>query len=392
MSAVLDAMIALRKTKADELDKLVTSATAEGRTLSADEAEQFDRRSAELKDLDARAQSLAEDEQRARDLEAHLHTDARNGGRAPEAVTGDRSPEFEQFLRQARVGDHYDLQGKVDQRAVVQGTSKPNAVYSQLWEFAIQASEILSAGVTLVETANGNTIPMPVVSAHAQAASSTGFGALLPESNPSFGTVDLGATKYAYFTDVPNELFQDEAFDLEGYITRAAGRELGRVVGAVATSAALAGFTTTGATIATGSLGTSAFSNALIDLYYSVLPTYRNAGAWLASDPAQALLRKTVDGSGQYVWSDALTVGQPATVLGRAIYTGVGLPAPTGTATPVLFGDFSALAVRIAGGLRVERSDQVGFKNDVTTFRVAVRTGAVVLDPNAVKGLKLTAS
>lgn len=391
MSSVIDAMVDLRKVRQGELDNLVAKATAEGRSLNESEATEFERRATELGDLDKRISSLAEGEQRARDLEASYHTDARNGGRAPE--TAPESREFERFLREARVGDSYDLNGKVapEERAAMTGTGKPSGVYNQLWEYAIQASEILSAGVTLVETANGNTIPMPVVSAHAQA-SSAAAAATLPESNASLGTVDLGATKYAYFTDVPNELFQDEVFDLEGYITRAAGRELGRIVGAVATSAAVAGFTTTGATIATASLGTSAFSNALIDLYYSVLPTYRNSGAWLASDPAQALLRKTVDGSGRYVWSDALNVGQPATVLGRPIYTGVGLPAATGTNKPIQFGDFSALAVRIAGGLRVERSDQVGFKNDVTTFRVAVRTAAVVLDPNAVKVLALTAT
>ena len=47
------------------------------------------------------------------------------------------------------------------------------------------------------------------------------------------------------------------------------------------------------------------------------------------------------------------------------------------------FGD--ALKVRVAGGVRFERSDQYAFGNDQVAFRAVVRCGAVTVDPNAVK-------
>ena len=56
----------------------------------------------------------------------------------------------------------------------------------------------------------------------------------------------------------------------------------------------------------------------------------------------------------------------------------------------VYFGDWSALKVRIAGGLRFERSNDYAFGNDQVAFRAVVRSGAVVVDPNAVKYLVLT--
>jgi HK97 family phage major capsid protein len=45
----------------------------------------------------------------------------------------------------------------------------------------------------------------------------------------------------------------------------------------------------------------------------------------------------------------------------------------------------AALKIRIAGGIRFERSDQYGFANDQVAFRAVVRCGAVTVDPNAVK-------
>jgi predicted Zn-dependent protease len=45
----------------------------------------------------------------------------------------------------------------------------------------------------------------------------------------------------------------------------------------------------------------------------------------------------------------------------------------------------SALKVRIAGGIRFERSNEYAFGNDQVAFRALVRTGAVTVDPNAVK-------
>jgi hypothetical protein len=45
----------------------------------------------------------------------------------------------------------------------------------------------------------------------------------------------------------------------------------------------------------------------------------------------------------------------------------------------------SALKVRIAVGIRVERSSEYAFGNDQVAFRALIRTGAVTVDPNAVK-------
>lgn len=46
-------------------------------------------------------------------------------------------------------------------------------------------------------------------------------------SDAALTVVDLSVAKKGYITLVPSELLQDATFDLEGYLARAAGRELG---------------------------------------------------------------------------------------------------------------------------------------------------------------------
>jgi HK97 family phage major capsid protein len=121
---------------------------------------------------------------------------------------------------------------------------------------------------------------------------------------------------------------------------------------------------------------------------------YRGSAAWTMNDPTVALVRKVKDGSGQYVWERSLVPGNPITIDNKPLYVGTGFDATYVTAGKkiVYFGDWSALKVRIAGGLRFERNDSYAFGNDQVAFRAIVRSGAVAIDVNAVKFLVTTAS
>ena len=68
------------------------------------------------------------------------------------------------------------------------------------------------------------------------------------------------------------------------------------------------------------------------------------------------------------------------------------MPAVGLNAKSVLFGDWSSLVVRIAGGFRFERSDEFAFDADMTTFRALTRHGTVSVDANALKSFVHAAS
>ena len=130
----------------------------------------------------------------------------------------------------------------------------------------------------------------------------------------------------------------------------------------------------------------------LVDLFHSVLPDYRSGAAWVMADPTAAMVRKLKTSTGEPVWQSALVAGDPDLILGKPVYIDSNLPSPAISAKTIYFGDWSALKVRIAGGLRFERSNEYHFGNDQIAFRALVRTGAVALDPNAVKFLAHAAS
>ncbi|WP_125777188.1 phage major capsid protein [Antribacter gilvus] len=403
MTSIADTLMERRAALITKAQEIATKGVTEGRDLSVEEQTDFDQMIAEAETLAKRASAIAEGEQRGRELEESFRSVT---GRDPQKASEGKSSEFETWARNARVGDGYDIapvrgaearairnRGAETRDMSATGGVGPNGVYGQLWEYAVSTTQLLQAGVDIINTADGNTLPMPRATAHAatDGAAVAAHGAIV-ESDSTIDTVNLSVAKYGFLTDVPTELVQDVTFDLEGYIARNAGRALGRRISQVAAAAAIAGFTTAGVT---GPVGTSTTlgsqttagqgSDLLVDLFHSVLNDYRNGAAWVMGDPTAAMIRKLKTSTGELVWQPALTAGDPDLVLGKPVYIDSFFATPAANAKSIFFGDWSALKVRIAGGLRFERSAEYHFGNDQVTFRALVRTGAVAIDPNAVK-------
>lgn len=408
MSTIIDALTQRREGLVTQATAIAQRGVTESRDLTVEEQTEFDRMFSEAQALEGRIKSIVEGEQNAADLEASFQ---RNN---PEVRGSQPQTDgaFGKWAREARNGDQFDVErtpgaeqravdlrgrGEVRDMSATGGIGK-QSVYSQLWEYAVAGSQILQSGVTIINTADGNTIPMPRVTVHATGASAAA-GANITASDATIDTVDLSVIKRGYITYVPSELLQDATFDIEGYLSRAAGRELGRIIGTVASAAAIAGFTASGAVgptgTASGTLGAQATAgqgaDLLVTLFHSVLPEYRSTASWIFSDTVAALLRRLKDSTGQYIWQNSLVDGDPDRILGKPVFIDSNLPSWTGvqatdSATkPIYFGDLSSLTVRIAGGLRFERSNDVAFAKDAVAFRALVRTGAAVLDANAAK-------
>lgn len=412
MSSTAQPLLERRTKLISDAQALAKRGVEENRDLTVEEQASFEGMLAEAGKLAERAQAIIEGEQRANELNNSFRQVTGHEKREDPANTVEGA--FGKWAREARIGDVFDVNavngaekralqrvvGGVESRAggesramSASGGVGPDGVYGQLWEYAIATSQILQAGADVINTTDGNPLPFPVVTSHAQTSDTTvNANAALPNSDATLSTVNLTVAKYAYLTLVPTELVQDTTFDLEGYISRAGGRELGRRIGKVASAAAVAGFTTVGATGPAGtatSLGNQATagmgSDLLFQLYHSVLPDYRTNSAWLVSDPTFAVIHQlksqttgdTVFGSASGPVAD--------TILNRTVYVDPNLPSPAASAKTIYFGEWAALKVRIAGGIRFERSNEYAFGNDQIAYRAIVRVGAVTVDPNAVK-------
>jgi HK97 family phage major capsid protein len=67
-------------------------------------------------------------------------------------------------------------------------------------------------------------------------------------------------------------------------------------------------------------------------------------------------------------------------MMGKPIYTDPFMPAIATGAKSIVFGDISQYFVRLAGGVRFERSDDFAFNTDLVTFRALVRGDGILVD------------
>lgn len=373
----------------NESRALLDKAEAEKRDLTAEENEVFERQSADMTALRARIDSI---ETTMRDnSEAEAAEKRLLGDRHEQRNDGDVSDELRSFLKGETRSMAFGADGKVWTRALSKGTATAGgntvstSFYDQLVEHLVDTTSVLQAGATVLNTASGEIIEVPVTTSHGTAAAVPEAGALAG-TDPAFAKRTLGAFKFGQLITLSRELVDDTAVDLMGYVSRAAGRNIGLALGAkLAVGAGTTepwGVITRATTGVTGGAGvTGAFTaDNLIDLMFSVVGPYRANGSWLVKDATLGTIRKLKDGGSRYLFDPAATVGAPDTLLGKPIYTDANMASVALSAKSVAFGDLSTYFVRIAGGVRFERSDDYAFGNDQVAFRAIVRADGELAD------------
>ncbi|MFI5755627.1 phage major capsid protein [Streptomyces sp. NPDC051569] len=375
----------------EQAKALLDTAAAAKRELTAEEEGQYQALNADLDRYDARAKELADAEQRTRDADAAFAELL--GKPATRTAPGQDNEELRRFLTGEVRSYEIRPEGRVDFRALTKGTATaggntvPTTFYNRLMEFLIESSGLMAAGPTVLNTASGEPIEIPIVTSYSSGAL-VAEGGQIPTSEPAFGKRALGAYKYGAMMKVSTELTTDTAVDLEGFLARQAGRALGNAFGAAAITGTgtnqpggLVTSATAGVTGGTGAAGAPTADN-LIDLLYSVIAPYRNSSSagWLLRDSSVAAIRKLKDQNGQYLWQPSLVVGTPETLLGKPLYTDPNVAAVGLGAKSVIFGDISQYYVRMAGGVRFERSDDFDFDHDMVSFRTLLRADGLLAD------------
>ena len=394
----------------EQAKELADRAAEENRAFSGEEQRQWDEQNSELDALDNRIKSVLEGEKRAKETEEQfdqIHGGKRRserqessrqsrGGGEGESGDGpsDTEAELRAFLR-GEAGRTYTVAPTkgLNFRALIKGAAAsggnavPTTFYDRLVQHLIDTSGVMQTNPTVINTSGGEVIQVPKTTAHYTAAIVTEASAI-PTSESVFGQASLGAYKYGALFQMSRELLDDEGVDLEGYLSQNAGRSLGNAMGAHfitgtgggQPSGVLVG--STGAVTGASGLAGVPSSDNLIDLYYSVISPYRASRSccWLMNDGTVGKIRKIKDSAGQYLWQPSLVVGTPDTLLGKAVYTDPYVANAATGAKAVIFGDFSQYFVRLAGGVRFERSDEYSFDKDLVTFRALLRADGVLVD------------
>ncbi|HEY1700887.1 MAG TPA: phage major capsid protein [Trebonia sp.] len=413
-----------------KIQSLAQAAATEKRNLTDDEQRSYDAMHAELDGVDKRLKDILEGEKRTAasdEMFASLEQRTSNPG------ANRRPNEFEMELRsfvagERRAIDIVSTESRIMNRLatgrpvspyevrvltdayVAPGsfTNQTNAgivpidFYDQLLSYLIEVSGVMQTGPTVLNTAGGEPIQVPIVQQHtglttagAQVEVSAAQSATLATADPGFGQKTLTANKFGILIQVARELIDDSGVNLLGYLAMSAGRAIGNRLGnalinggdGISGSILGAPIAVTGGSASAVSgtnqvAGGPSYSN-LIDMEYSVIAPYRQSRScyWLAADQTMGSLRKLTDTVGRPLWEPSTVLGSPDLLLGKPLVADPFMPAYGTAATSIVFGDFSQYFVRMVGGVRFERSDDFAFGSDLVSFRAIIRADGQLMNP-----------
>lgn len=400
--SIIEDLRARRKGLLDEMRELQSAAEAADRDLTAEEAQEFERREADFDAITGRIdrleklEGLASDTQRENPAVADTETEEVISADPAEVREIERRA-FEKVLRNK--GDVSKLDR--DERAALQVGTDSEGGYTVPDSFARQLIEsmrefgVINGLATHISTGDNGQLTIPTVATNATAAW-TAEEAAYTQSEGTFGQVVLNAYKVGVVSKISDELIVDSAFDLLGWLARDHGEALGLKTGeayAVGASNAtdkprgLMNKATVGVTTA---VNTGFTADELIDLQHSVSSPYRASASWVMNDSTVKVLRKFTDQNDQYIWQPGLQAGSPDTLLGAPVFTDPSIDSVAATKVVALFGDVAkAYIIRDVEGVTVKVLNELYAANGQVGFRTSLRTDGDLRDASAAKTLKI---
>lgn len=147
-------------------------------------------------------------------------------------------------------------------------------------------------------------------------------------------------------------------------------------------------------TVVTGAAGafpSSDPADALVELIHALRPAYRQNAVFMMNTQTLSEIRKFKDADGAYLWRPGLADQMPATLMGYPVVEAEDMPDIAGGVSGIAFGNFKRgylIADRMATRILRDPYSNKPFVHFYATRRV----GGAVVDSNAIKLLKFSAS
>ena len=369
--------------------------------LSAEDDATYSKMEDDLLNLDKNIERMERLEKREADLEKPVNTPLTS---KPESIKEDE--------KKGRASDSYrkafwnnirvkyptsEIYNALQEGVASEGGYLVPDEYERTLIQALNEETVIRQNAKVITTSSGSH-KIPVVASHGEATWMEEEDAFTA-SDESFGQVNLDAHKVGTLIKVSDELLNDSAFDLEGYMRSEFARRIG--------DKEEAGFLTgngshkpTGLLNSTGGaqVGLTAGSTTtitadeIIDLFHSLKTPYRKKAIWILNDSTIKLIRKLKDGSGQYLWQPGIRDGETNTILGKPYYTSAFMPEVAAGNKTVLFGDLSYYWVADRQGIVFKRLNELFAGTGQVGFLAYKRLDAKTVLPEAIKVLQQKAS
>lgn len=370
--------------------EILDAAKAENRDLNSEEQAKYDRI---MGDVDA-AKARIDREERVSGLESELsqsrapeRTDVQsriNGRTRSEVLASDEyrdafmaslrhglggslKPEQAQLLHELR-----DVTPQTVGTDATGGYLVPTTLRNQIVD-AMKAFGGPRLVANVITTDGGGDIRIPTNNDTANVGELVAENVAVATQHVEFGIVTLEAYKFSSKTILcPYELLQDNAVNLESWLSGVAGTRLGRITNTYYTTGT--GTSQPQGVVAASALGVTAASASaltygeLVDLEHSLEPSYRKGATFMMNDSTVKALKKLTDGYGRPLWLPGLALREPDTILGYPFVVNQDMASIQASAKAILFGDFKNFIIRDVMAIQMFRivdkyieTAQVGF-------------------------------
>ena len=394
-----------RSENQEKMQKILDTAKLEKRALSEEEIAKFNELKKLIDEIDATIK--AEDEARKMDMEENKKENTEEQSQKETESTEKEERAFVDFIvtgeekRANSPGMSYGSNG-----AIV-----PTTIAKKIIEKVKELSPIYEK---VEKFHTSGTLEIPVYDVDSDATSPTGdvnvayqgdeFTSLVAGQG-KFTSVELKGYSHGALSVISRKLLNNTDIDITNFLTNKIAQAFAEfwekelLVGTGSTNNHMTGAISTTNLIATGNTTYTAANAAkidkLIDLQLAVPQQYQKNAIWIMNKAVFTELRKVKDGNGNYymAYGKGLTGGFDWEFLGKPVYISENMPAAT-TANniPVLYGDFSGMAMKISQDLEIQLMREKYIDKNAVGIVGWAECDSKVQNNQMIAGLKMAAS
>ncbi len=385
----------------EQMQGMVAAAKAEGRNLSNEENEKFDTISNEVDELRSAAARIERAEELKKEMAAKAEEVRDN---APVAKVEVRDA-FNAYLRKGMNGINAaearalaELRGTDTQITTTDGLG--GFLVPENWSDFVSATELFKSDIeqvaTILRTSNGQHFNLPANNDTSVVAAILGEGTAESVSDMTFTNVKFEPYTYSSkIVKVSNQLMSDNAFDLASFVGSQLANRLKRGINAHLTtgtgSSQPQGIVAGSAAGKTAASATAVTISEVMDLFYSVDASYRNApgAGWMMNSATAKAIRVLGFGSSNDfpAYVPGMEVGAPDMLFGKPVYINEDMDGIATGNKSIIFGDLKQYYVHEAGGVQLLRLNE-RFADALSTGFIAYRrVDGNVLQSTAIKHL-----
>ena len=401
MAQTITELKQLRAKLIKEMREILNLASDEGRNLSHEENDRYDRIEADVDSFTAtveRQEKQARCESSIKDVVAEARVSTKAMTKRERSGSDEYRNAFNKYMRygaNSLVGD--------EARTLTEGTDSEGGYLTEtilerrLVE-TLADNNIMRSLSTVVNTTSDRNIS--VVDTVGEAKWLGESGDYAPGVDTVFSQTTLAAYKASTLMLISEELLQDSVFDLTSFVAQIFGRRLGELEEAAMIAGTGSGQPTgavngasAGHTLATINTWTA---DDLLDFQYSLKRQYRRNGSFIFNDASIKDIRKLQDANDHWIWQPSMRDGEPDRLLGNPIFSSYDMAVPSDDPSSKcgLFGDFKmAYYIADRGGMSFQRLNELySVSAGAVGFKASKRVDGKVVLPEAMKLLVNAAS